>query len=134
MCSSDLQRLFFRFEGMAEHTNPLYCQNQLDEVKKGLSQADERPLVVYCGKYGDKKFRLGVFMLSSQIYGLGNIRVVEDPKTFASYEVCRQELPKVIEFYKTQLHKNVLTGLCVDPDSKFRATLFEDVSPQTTAH
>lgn len=120
------ERLFLRFDGVAEHNDPLICEQQIEKVRSELLQAKHKPLAVFCGKYADKKYRLGVFVLSKELFDLGNIRAIEDPKTFASLDVCRDELPRIVEFYKTKLNKAILSGMCSNAKNDYQVTLFEE--------
>jgi len=120
------ERLYLRGDGLAEHKSAGTCEEQVEEVRAGLAKAERPPLAVYCGKYAHGQYRLGILTLSTNIFGIADLKPIEDSKQFASFQACRAELPATLEFYRTKLGKKILSGICADGAGVFRITAFEE--------
>jgi hypothetical protein len=125
------KRLHLNFSELANHTESSTCEKQITKLSEELFQSQTPPLAVFCGQESKEVFKLGIFALSEGILGLGNLKVIEDPKGYGSYDACRAELPTAISFYKTKLNKNILSGMCGNKvKERFEITLFEELKPQ----
>jgi len=120
------ERLYLRGDGIAEHKNPDTCEEQVEEVRAGLAKAERPPLAVYCGKYAQGQYRLGIITLSTNIFGIADLKPIEDSKQFTGLRACRAALPETLDFYRTKLGKKILTGICADGGAVFRITAFEE--------
>ncbi len=123
------ERLYLRADGIAEHKTPEICDEQVEEIRVGLSKADHPPIGVYCGKYAHGQYRLGIVTLSTNVLGIANLWTIKDSKQFASLTACRGELPATLDFYRLKLGKKVLAGICANGDGVFRITALEERKP-----
>jgi hypothetical protein len=120
------ERKHLRFDGIADHKDPSICDKQIDEVKLGLSKAKNPPIGVFCGKYSQEMYQLGIVSLQSDILEGSNLRFNEDPKQFNSLESCQADIRPTLEFYRTKLQKDALSGICVNGSGQFRITVIEE--------
>lgn len=125
------KRLHLNFLEVANHTESSTCEKQITKVSEDLFKGQTPPLAIFCGQKTKEVFKLGIFVLSEDVLGLGNLKIIEDSNGYASYDACQLELPQVLNFYKTKLNKNILTGFCGNKiKERFEITLFEDLKPQ----
>lgn len=108
------------------------CEQQVAEVSEFMKATQQRHLISYCGSYNKSDHRLVSLYLVDNILAAVGPKLTADVRTFSMSAECLTAKSEVVEFYRTELSRPVLGGVCgrsADGQS-YRVYLFEDRNPQ----
>lgn len=117
------EKFYLNFESVGSSVEPEHCFAQLDRIKNDLQKLKMPPLSLSCTRYWTKDHRLNIGVLSTEVIGLAHLATVLDPKPYGKLSDCEKSLPSTMQFYKTQLGKDAVSGVCGNAGGSFKATL-----------
>lgn len=115
------KRLDFQIEEYTKNTNVAECLDQRELFNEALKKAGIPTLTNYCGQVPTG----GAWELTSVFFRGLPISARLSVESFKSYEVCSSDRAILTEYYKSNVNKGILEGLCTQVENKFYVLMIQ---------